>query len=81
MAAEHFASQDFNKSAGTFMRQQPQNIISQPHAAPEQLATQQQGKSQFARHSATVLNIPSICDCKIPIDATTPSLCTNPEQS
>jgi hypothetical protein len=81
VSAEHFASQDFNKSAGTSTRPQPHNITSQPHAAPEQLATQQQGISQLAQHSATVLNIPAICDSKIQIDATTLSLCTNPEQS
>ena len=81
VSAEHFASQDFNKSAGTSTRPQPHNITSQPHAAPEQLATQQQGISQLAQHSATVLNIPAICDSKIQIDATTFSLCTNPEQS
>ena len=63
------------------MQQQQHNTISQPHAASEQLATQQQGISQLAQHSATVLNIPAICDSKIQIDATTLSLCTNPEQS
>jgi Tfp pilus assembly protein PilF len=35
----------------------------------------------LAQHSATVLNIPAICDSKIQIDATTLSLCTNAEQS
>jgi len=65
VSAGHFASQDFNKSAGISTRPQPHNIISQPHAAPEQLATQQQGISQLAQHSATVLNIPAICDSKI----------------
>lgn len=35
-SAEHFASQDFEKSAGTSTRPQPNNITLQPHAAPEQ---------------------------------------------
>jgi hypothetical protein len=60
VSAEHFASQDFKKSAGTSTRQQPHNIILQPHAAPEQIATKQQGISQLAQHSSTVLNIPAI---------------------
>jgi hypothetical protein len=81
VSAEHLASQDFNKSADTSTPQQPHKIISQSHAASEQLATPQHGISQFAEHSATVLNIPAICDHKIQIDATMSSLCTNPEQS
>jgi hypothetical protein len=75
-SAEHFASQYFEKSVGTSMQQQQHNTISQPHAASEQLATQQQGISQFAQHSETVLHIPAICDNKIQINATMPSLCT-----
>jgi hypothetical protein len=66
---------------GTSTQQQPRNLTSQPHAAPEQLSTQQQGISQFAQQSAAELNIPAICDSKIQIDTTTLSLCTNPEQS
>ena len=81
ISAEHFASHDFNKSVGTSTQQQPHNITAQPHAAPEQLSTQQQGTSQFAQQSAAELNIPAICDSKIQIDATTLSLCTNPGQS
>ena len=45
ISAEHFASQDFNKSVGTSTQQKPHNIISQTHAASEQLSTQQQGIS------------------------------------
>ncbi len=79
--AEHFASHDLNKPVGTSTQQQPRNLNSQPHAAPEQLSTQQQGISQFAQQSTAEPNIPDIRDSKIQIDATTLSLCTNPEQS